>query len=204
MKIDLRIMSRDKVMLALLFSVLLVAAWTNFALLPLLNQNRELKDEWGSIKDNLRQMEFTITSGHDLPLQLAKVQEKLATFRALLPEPMSTDEMDDFVTALLQQHGLKPQGLIITAASEKPVVAYQFAKGTAESIKGVLPTAEVRFHCEGTARQFFDMLQSIERNHKYVRVLQYSFTEELSNRTTFNPDFVDKIQGSLMIYMFRK
>jgi hypothetical protein len=191
-------------MLALLLSVLIMAAWANFILLPFLNQNQELKDELGSIKDSMRQMEMIITSGSDLPMQLEKVQEKLAAFRALLPEPMSTDKMDDLVTALLQQYGLLPQNLIITAVAEKPVVAYQYSEVTIESLKGVLPTAEVRFICKGSANAFFTMLQGIEQNHKYLRVLQYSFTKDLTNNASFNPDFVDTIQGSFLIYMFRK
>ena len=204
MKIDLRITSRDKIMLALLLAVLILAAWTNFVLLPFLNRNQELKDELGSAQTSVRQMELTINSGKDVPMQLEKVQEKLAAFRADLPDPMSTDQMDHLVTTLLQQYGLTPQNLILTEAVEKPVVAYQFSEAATAANKGTLPMAEVRFVCEGSARNFFDMLQGIEQNHKYLRVLHYSFQEDLTNNASFDPDFIDTIQGSFAIYMFRK
>ncbi len=204
MKIDLRITNRDKIMLALLLAVLVLAAWMNFILLPFLNRNQELKDELSSAEASVRQMELTINSGKDLPQQLEKVQAELAAFRALLPDPMSTDQMDDLVTTLLQQYGLTPQNLILTATAEKPVVPYQYSEAATATSKGILPMAEVRFVCEGSARSFFDMLQGIEQSHKYLRVLQYSFQGDLTNSASFDPDFIDTIQGSLLIYMFRK
>lgn len=206
MKLDLRITPRDKVMLAVLFAVLLMAGWVNFLLLPLLNQHQKLTDDLSSIEDSLRQMQMTISSGSDLPSQLQKVQEKLASFRAILPEPMSTEQMDRLVTGLMQQYNLKPQTLVVSTAVEKTVEAYKFAPITEneKAIKGVLPTAEVRFSCEGTTRNFFQLLQGLETDHKYIRVLQYHLAEDMNNQPDFNLDRIDTIQGSILIYMFRK
>lgn len=204
MKIDLRLTPRDKILLALLASLLIMVILVNILIIPLLNRNQELKAELTIVEDKVTQINLAIENANDMALQLEKAQERVASYQNLLPEPMSTDQMDDVVTSLLLQYGLKAQDLDLYEVTEDPIESYRLSESSGTPLKGVLSTAEVHFTCEGTTRSFYNMVKAIELNHKYLRFLEYSFDIELSNSATFSLDSINTIQGSLMVYMFRK
>lgn len=204
MKIDLRLTPRDKILLALLASVLVLLLLVNFIVNPLMNRNQILKGELMKVEDKVNQMNLAIANANDMALQLEKAQEKVASYQDLLPEPMSADQMDQVITSLLLQYGLKAKDLILFEITDNPIESFRLSETTRAPLKGVLSSAEVSFLCEGTTRSFYNMVRGMEQNHKYIRIIDYSFDFELSNSATFNLDSLNTIQGTLLVYMFRK
>lgn len=204
MKIDLRLTPRDKILLALLASVLTLLLLVNFIVMPLLNHNQLLKDELIIVEDKVNQMNLAIANANEMALQLEKAQEKVASYQDLLPEPMSADQMDEVITNLLLQYGLIAKDLVLFEITDDPIESYQLSDATRAPLKGVLSSAEVSFLCEGTTRNFYNMVKGMEQNHKYIRFLEYSFDFELSNSPSFSLDSMNTIQGTLLVYMFRK
>jgi len=204
MKIDLRLTPRDKILLALLASILTLFLLVNFFVNPLLNRNQSLKDELMKVEDKVNQMNLAIANANEMALQLEKAQEKVASYQDLLPEPMLADQMDEVITNLLLQYGLKAKDLILFEITDDPIESYQLSETTRAPLKGVLSSAEVSFLCEGTTRNFYNMVKGMEQNHKYIRFLDYSFDFELSNNASFSLDSMNTIQATLLVYMFRK
>ncbi|MPM97377.1 hypothetical protein SDC9_144550 [bioreactor metagenome] len=139
-----------------------------------------------------------------MALQLEKAQEKVASYQDLLTEPMSADQIDQVITSLLLQYGLKAKDLNLFEITDNPIESFRLSETTRAPLKGVLSSAEVSFLCAGTTRSFYNMVRGMEQNHNYIRIIDYSFDFELSNSATFSLDSLNTIQGKLLVYMFRK
>lgn len=159
-----KLSKREKTLLYVLSITVIVAAMVMLVIQPALSRRNDLSDQLEAQQMQLAAMEQTILTQANAQDRIAEYDQDIQMEKAFYLPAMTSDDLDKYVTGMLQQHGLIAQSLLITEVSASDVTS---ADGTNEASKAVgaegsgVHTYQVDVTAAGTINQFVDLTEAV-------------------------------------------
>ncbi len=135
--------NREKIMVCALICLVLVLGIFYLLIKPVYEQYTVLQDEIAENEMVEIQMRQAISGLEQMEKDIASLQWQVRQEAANYYKPLSTDELDDLITSLLQKYHIVSSDLVITEPSYEPVYSYDdllLQEGDADN-KTVVSTA---------------------------------------------------------------
>ncbi|MCE5195990.1 MAG: hypothetical protein LLG09_02510 [Negativicutes bacterium] len=200
MKITTQITARDRLLLALLFIIVILAGAVNYLILPALNRKADLEVELGDLRTQKTEMAAIIASGEGAVAELTLAQQQLAAVIESLPVAMSNQELDTLITGLELRCNLFPTALTIQEAKETVVLPYNRAAEAAKLTGGSLLTAMLNLKCSGSQTDFLRFMDLLSAEYEYIRLTKFAVTDAIDEVGAAETE----ISCSFEVYMYQK
>ncbi len=203
MKITTQITARDRLLLALLLIIVILAGSVNYLILPALNRKADLEIELDDLRTQKKEMAYIIASGEAAAAELTLAQQQLAAAIERLPVALSNKELDTLITGLELRCNLLPTALTIQDAKETVVLPYNRAAEAAKQTGGSLLTSMLTLKCSGSQTDFLRFMDLLSAEYNYIRLTKFAVTAAIEDVGAIGATEMD-ISCSFEIYMYQK